>query len=447
MTQYYYSFQVFVFGGIIILIMSNIKFISYLFIFLSFLSFQLKVDAEEIVQKQLDELNNLPSVEISNLLLDKNVYMVGDNIYGSFSIKNDRDYLLSNLKYTLSLVSDYDKDEIPYIVYDIKSFGPEILNKSEIKDINFIYSLPDVFYGNKDYGIRLKVYTGAGSLLGWVDSFIKINKKAEGFDVNNLFLIKNSYIKVDEKEFKLQEGPTIRDDRRADLHIVINNLSKNKITLFPEIKIYDRTISGDLINTFNPDIFELLPNKDNDISINLNKFIYKPGVYEGILNLKDNNGNNLLPIILFRYIVYGNIVTIQGISIDKDQISKNKEVNLNVLYTGSPVDIVTGDVYKNNFLKTSIVLKDDNNKVFAKYDGDINYSNGISVDIPLRILSSVKSANVEIKVFNDKGEIITQYKDRLGDLPSNNTVYFYILFILILVVTFFASSFLIKRIS
>lgn len=426
--------------------MSRIKYLFYLFICLSFFSFQIKVDAEEVAQKQLDELNNLPSVEVSNLLLSKNIYEVGEDIYGSFSIKNDRDYLLSNLKYTLSLVSDYDKDEIPYVVYDIKSFGLEILDKSEIKDINFIYNLPDVFYGNKDYGIRLKVYTGAGALLGWSDSFIEIKKNAENIDVSNLFLIKNSYIKVDENEFKLQEGPTIRDDRKADLHIVINNISKEKVTIFPEVKIYNRTISGDLINTFNPDFFELLINKDNDLSINLNKFIYKPGVYEGILNLKDSNGNNLLPIILFRYIVYGNIVTIQGVSIDKDQILKNKEVNLKVLYTGSPVDITTGDIYKNNVLKTSILLKDNKSKVFAEYNGNIDYSNGISKDISLKILSRVNSANIEIKIFNDKGEVISQYEDNFGDLKGNNAVYIYISFILILIVTIFASSFLIKKI-
>ena len=404
------------------------KYINYkiakTFLFLFCLSFFNTTIAEGIVslsQDQLNQLNNLPSVEVSQILLSKGEYKTGEEVYGSFSIKNDKKYILSNFKYTISLVGDYNKDGIAGVVYDSKSFGPEILGASEKKDINFIYKLSDTFFGEKDYGIEVRVYTGAGVILGWVDKTVKIIPGSKESSLKENFIIKNSYIDVSGSKFGLQEGPTITEERDASLHVVINNLTDKTVEVFPEIEIYNRSVSGELVGTFNPNKENLLSKKDNDIKIDFKKFIYKPGVYEGEVFLKNIDGKDISPTILFRYIIIGDTATIQGVTLDSTQILKNKVINLYLSYTGSPFDITTGKVFEQPPMDTKISLSDNKGNIFAKYEGKIDYNNGTSIKIPLTILSSADSININIDVYNSSGEIITSYKTNMneGDKEMN----------------------------
>ena len=118
---------------------------------------------------------------------------------------------------------------------------------------------------------------------------------------------------------------------------------------------------------------------------------------------------------MFRYIIIGDTATIQGVTLDSTQILKNKVINLYLSYTGSPFDITTGKVFEQPPMDTKISLSDNKGNIFAKYEGKIDYNNGTSIKIPLTILSSADSININIDVYNSSGEIITSYKTNMNE--------------------------------
>ena len=358
----------------------------------------------KLTQEQLDELNNAPSIEVSDFLINKKEYKAGENVYGSFVVKNDRGYLLSNLKYTVSLVGGYDENNIAYTYYDTKSFGPENLSASGTREIGFTYALPVMQEKSDGYGIKLKVFTSGGNLLGWADQKISILSgpvlvslsKSESSELD----LKDSYITVDKNKFGLQEGPTIKTGETGSLVVVVNNPSSEVVKNTPEIKIYNRTVSGDLLKTFVFDEVKFLSKKDNEIKLKFDDLIKKPGVYEGVVSFKDISGAKILPDVSFRYIVFGNIVTIQGVTLDNYGFKKGDLVNMKVNYSGSTFDITSGEVYKQSPMNTKINLTDSKGNIFSSYEGKIDYSNGTSIKIPLKILSSADFINVQVSVYD-----------------------------------------------
>ncbi|MEI8123838.1 MAG: hypothetical protein WCG60_01570, partial [bacterium] len=176
-------------------------------------------------QAELDELNNMPSVQTYNFKLDKAIYKAGDTVKGTFFIKNDRAYNLPDLKYTVSLAGEYDKRTgLPAMVYDSKSFGPVFLAGSEeSKEVSFSYKLPESYAGD-NFGIQIKTFTNAGIPLGWNSVLIKIN------GVSGVLKIDSAYVEVDGKKFSLQEGPTIKEGKKGETHIFVSNPLKKSVS-------------------------------------------------------------------------------------------------------------------------------------------------------------------------------------------------------------------------
>ena len=391
---------------------------------------------------ELAELNNMPSVQTYDFKLDKAVYEAGDTVRGTFFIKNNRSYNLPDLKYTVSLAGTYDKRTgLPAMIYDSKPFGPVFLAGSEVgKEVSFSYALP-VSYAGDDFGIEIKTFTNAGLPLGWNDSLIKIN------GISKALKIDSAFVEVDGKKFGLQDGPSIRDGKEAEVHIVVSNPLKENAVVSGKINIYSRTITGKLLGTYSTALIEIKPGKTQEIVLDLNKYISDPGVYEGSFVLLDEEGVAVSQEIKFRYIMFGNIVTIQRVVADKELVAKGEVVNINISYTGSPFDITNGEMSSQKPMNTKIVLSDLEDNAIANYEGLIDYNNGTSISIPLTALQNADYIKIGLAVYDDAGKIVASYNSVLSDTtkerPSNNN---WIMIIAVIIIVLFLAVFLFCRV-
>ncbi len=399
-------------------------------------------------QAELDELNNMPSVQTYNFKLDKAIYKAGDTVKGTFFIKNDRAYNLPDLKYTVSLAGEYDKRTgLPAMVYDSKSFGPVFLAGSEeSKEVSFSYKLPESYAGD-NFGIQIKTFTNAGIPLGWNSVLIKIN------GVSGVLKIDSAYVEVDGKKFSLQEGPTIKEGKKGETHIFVSNPLKKSVSVSGKINIYNRTITGKLLGTYNTEFFEIKSGEKQEFVLDLNKYISEPGVYEGFFIILDKENVTRAQEIKFRYIIWGNIVTIQKVVADKEFVNRGEIVNLDISYTGSPFDITNGETPDQKPMNTKIVLSDLKDNVVANYEGLIDYNKGASVKIPLTATKNADYIKIGLTVYDESGKVVTSYNSVLSDTTkervhdSNNWSIIVLLIVIILaVITFVFRGSIKKRI-
>ncbi|MCX6717848.1 MAG: InlB B-repeat-containing protein, partial [Candidatus Taylorbacteria bacterium] len=397
-------------------------------------------------QAELDELNNMPSVQTYNFKLDKAIYKAGDTVKGTFFIKNDRNYNLPDLKYTVSLAGEYDKRTgLPAMVYDSKSFGPVFLAGSEeSKEVNFSYTLPEAYAGD-NFGIQIKTFTNAGIPLGWNSVLIKIN------GVSGVLKIDSAYIEVDGQKFSLQEGPTIKEEKKGEVHIFVSNPLKESVSVSGKINIYNRTITGKILGTYNTEFIEIKSGGKQEFVLDLNKYISEPGVYEGSFIILDKDNVVRAQEIKFRYIIWGNIVTIQKVVADKEFINRGEIVNLDISYTGSPFDITNGEVPEQKPMNTKIVLSDLKENVVANYEGLIDYNKGTSIKIPLIATKNADYIKIGLTVYDDSGKVVTSYNSVLSDTTkervqdSNNWSMIVLLIVIILALTAFVFRGSIKK--
>ena len=175
--------------------MKSIKIFTFsLFVFSLFLispSFTNAVSSPALIKltsEQLAEMNNMPSIEINNITLPKNIYSQGEEIVGTFTLKNDKDYNLPDLKYKISLTGDY-KNGLAGVAYDSKFYGPVFLKASESKEVKFSYLLPENVAG-KDLAIQIQFYTSSGLPLSWSDKFIEITGETSILNILNSYILK-----------------------------------------------------------------------------------------------------------------------------------------------------------------------------------------------------------------------------------------------------------------
>lgn len=382
----------------------------------------------KLTQEQLAEINNMPSVEINNIYLPKSVYSSGEEISGTFILKNDRDYNLPDLKYKISLTGNY-KNGLAGIIYDSKFYGPVFLKATESKEVKFSYLLPSNVAG-KDLAIQIQFYTVSGLPLAWSDKFLEVTGET------SMLSVLNSYIGIGEKKYTLQAGPTLSSDKKGILYIEINNPFDKVQTLFPEVKIYDRAVSGKNLENLKLDEITIAPKTTKVFEWEIS-YLPKPGVYEASVDFFNDSGSKIVPTTLARYIVGGQIATIQYVYFDKNSLTKGENYNLKVAYSGTPVNIDLASSENENLLNLSVIVSNENNKKVSEYANKIDFNKGSSITIPLVASVSAQKLLLNIKVTDDNGNIITSYSNEINDnsvLENNNKIILYVVIILLAII-------------
>jgi hypothetical protein len=381
---------------------------------------------------------NTISLSISSFLLDKTTYNTGEKVKGEFILVNTKDQPVSNIKYSISLKSDFNK-QMGYFekTYDVLSYSNIFIDGLEKKTISFEYNIPDI-YIKKDCAVEARVFSDTGLPLSTYTKKIKINGN------DSLFNIIDSYIDIDGEKFFLQAGPSIRESREGTIKLKISDLKEDMI-VFPKINVFDRSITGKLLKEEKVEEIKLKSNIINDIKINFTDIIKTPGVYEAELVLLDQNNKQLSEKIFFRYIVYGDIVTIQNVNTDSKEFKKGDTLNLNIYYTGSPYDLITGEIPKQSIKRTDITLKNYFGLEVSKVSEDIDYSGEGKIIVPMTLRRTADFLSANIKIYNDNGQILFNYKVDLSNREKNNFYPNIIIIIITLLLVIFSVLFIGKK--
>ncbi|HAO64925.1 TPA: hypothetical protein DCQ44_03010, partial [Candidatus Taylorbacteria bacterium] len=209
--------------------------------------------------------------------------------------------------------------------------GGEIVNK------NFTYVLSKPV-ADKNVGLEIQLVSKTGQPLAWNDAHFTLTGSSTPFiTVNGVSLqigSSSTYIFP-------HSGPTIAKGQTINVIAGIKNPSSSSITLTPRIRVYDRIITGKPLYEKNGDSVVLAGNKTISVSNALPTFNYKPGVYVGTLDFIGSDGKVQSQLSDFRYIVGGDIATIQSIDISPEKVTAGQSVTVTVLYSGSPIDVQT----------------------------------------------------------------------------------------------------------
>jgi hypothetical protein len=137
-------------------------------------------------------------------------------------------------------------------------------------------------------------------------------------------------------------------------------------------------------------------------------------VYVGEISFLDNNKVQRAPKIEFRYIVGGDIVTINSVTSDKTSISAGDVLNVVVNYSGSPVDVMTGKISGTSGpADFNIKVFNQNDQAVAEFSDKTDFNKGSSKLITLNALKNAKALRAEITV-SKNGKALASYKTTLS---------------------------------
>jgi hypothetical protein len=356
----------------------------------------LSVIPSEILAQSLTQRAN---IIIGNVNLNKEIYNSGETINGSFELINTSNVNASNIQYTVSLVGDFDENGIATTLYDKQKSNENFFIAGNNKiSTNFNYPIPETISG-ENLSIEIQAWDGAGVPHGWGNKNIDVQGQG-GF-----ISVSDAYIFYDDIEYTLQHGVTLSKD--AVLTVDFEDLGIETV-IFPNLKIYNRSIvSGDLISDQKLSDLEIISGQQNTLTYNINPN-QDSGVYEGLIEFINSNGQKISNDIAFRYIIPGQASTIQSVHSDKQSLKKGDSFNVKVQIIGAP--------YSMNF------------ETEGFRDGSDNPDESLlnSVDF---------SARLEVKIKNSIGQIIAEGSqivkynenplvsfDFISNLDSNNFI-------------------------
>ncbi len=279
-------------------------------------------------------------ISVTDIRLDKDQFKAGDIVTGTVTLLNKDSVDQNDVYLETALVGDYSKVQgrygLPDSVYDIKTSGPFKAISGEYSKIKFSYQTP-ISVGGKGLGIEIHARSASGITYGWKDALLK-----EVLGGKQLLSIQDSYINIDGEKHIPESGPMVGGTSTINFHLVVKNPTNNSVTITPKIDVHNRLISGTLIKEYSDTAvtiksgadyeFVFEPYKNNDI----------PGVYVQAISLVDGSGTVTSVPTQFRYILPGDIATIQEVKFDQKSVDDGDVVNVNVFYSGSPLDILTG---------------------------------------------------------------------------------------------------------
>ena len=362
------------------------------------------------------QVMNLPGIYVKNLSLDKSIYNAGGTVKGTFTLSNIENYAVSNIYYNILLMGNY-KNTVPSIQYDRTDLiGPINLSAGEKKTIVFSYSIPNGLNGN-GFGIQVHAAMQNGTGLGWSDSMINV-VGGGGF-----LKFSQGYLEVGKDKFGLQDGPMIYKDGKAYLNVTFSNTSIDVVSAIPNIKIFNRSENGELLKEFSQDKITIKVGGSVSLKIELPTFNFDPKVYVGKLDLTNSKGDKVAPTTDFRYIVFGDIVTVNQVMIDKESVRKGESVMVTVYYSGAPFDVVNGKRATSTPVDLSINIFNEGNKLVGSYAGkeDFNAKNKSILNISAK--EDAKTLRVEVTASRD-GKVLTKYGTMFtGDLGKKKETF------------------------
>jgi len=352
------------------------------------------------------EMVTLPGIYVENLILDKEEYKAGDTVKGTFTLLNSETTAIPNIYYLVLLMGDYE-NTIPQTQYDrTEMTGPFNLSPGEKRTVEFTYTIPKAISG-EGLGIQVHLSMQNGAGLGWSDKMVKITG-GTGF-----LQATSAHIEVGTNGFGLQEGPMVYEGDKAYLFATFKNNTTGVIEVTPTIKIQNRSDVGEILKEFTENTMTVKPKTSVDLKIELPIFDYTPRVYVGKLEMLDTTKNAVAPALDFRYIIFGDIVTINNLTSDKESIGTGDILTLKLDYSGAPFDILTGKVASSTPADLNVKIFNQKDKLVAEYSDKTDFNVEYKKVITISAERNALALRAEVLVSRD-GKTITEYKATLS---------------------------------
>ncbi len=272
-----------------------------------------------------------PNIYVTGLYVQESKVREGAVVQGAFRLENKDGVTYSGLKYSL-LLSRYIDIGIPGETLDDKTFGPITLGPKESKLVSFSYTLPKGVAGD-DLGIRIRVVTDSGLKLAWDDEqFQVVGEKIASLSVSDSSVIVNG------EKYDVEEGPTAYPSDTASYVATISNPGNAAVNLIPTVSLYKKDLSGKFVTKTTVPAVKIGAKSQGQFIFTL-PLNLDPEIYVGKVTFADEKGVARVSLASFRYIIGGDIVTIQNMKSDVVSAASGQLVTLTIDYTGSPVDI------------------------------------------------------------------------------------------------------------
>jgi hypothetical protein len=344
-------------------------------------------------------------VYVENITLNASDFKPGDTVRGQFTLFNNTNKVVSNVFYDVRLGSDYDESGLPGNFYATESFGPISLAPGEKRIMEFSHKLPVNISGQ--VGLRVKAYLQSGNPLGFADSRFVISGQTKAVSIDK------NYIKVKNRTFSLGEGPTLSSGVTGQLYASVIVPAGFK-SLTPKIAIFDRSVYGDIMTeTALPSINLASVATTSTIVFDLPKFENNAGVYVGMLKIYDEASNQVSPDVTFRYIVSGDILTINSVSSDQLSVGREAPFAITLNYSGSPENIVERTTSAVKEYDLTVKVSNEDGDAVASYYGKISDPGASAVaSYKFIALASAKTLSVSV-VVKSADQVLANYNTSL----------------------------------
>jgi PKD repeat protein len=279
----------------------------------------------------------VPEIYILDLKLNKTEFSQGETVTGSFKIQSGENKVVSDLIYSVSLVSkepieqQFGSSTIKKIVRVDEQRNTEkfIIYPNETIEKNFTYKLPPNLAG--EYRLEVVIYQGTGDLVAFRGVDIKIQGES------NFVLLRDEVVLKGDQELVAEAGmhfsPEELNRYSPKAKFVAENKTNKKIVAIPQVSIYKREAVSTKLSEFQGKEIKLNPGETKTIVLDL-PLLKEPNVYVAEIYLLDQQKNKISNSIYPRWIVAGLNAEVLSVTTDKPSYKKGEEINLEVSFIG-----------------------------------------------------------------------------------------------------------------
>jgi hypothetical protein len=363
-----------------------------------------QTDGQVVEQSVKDFYKAYPEVYIDNITLDKETYVAGQTISGTYIMRNAKDMTVSKVATELSIGTNYENGVYGELFGTIK--GAFIsLKPFESREVKFTYTIPQALGGN-NFGLNVRAVLDTGIYLGWDDAMITIT------DLKPAATVTQSALTVGEKVYPLQAGPTLEANAKPSLGITLTNTNNTSLTITPQVDIID-FVTGEKLTTLKDTQLILAAGQKKEITIALPMFDGKAGIYSGKIYFVDSQGALASAHTPFRYVIGGDIAHITGLSADKDVVTKGETVTVSMNYSGAPRDVETFAQTASTNADLTLRVYNERNKIIAVTKRTMDFNQGSVLQIPVVASGDAKALFAEVVAMKD-GKELAHYASALS---------------------------------
>jgi len=393
---------------------------------------------------------NAPQLQVYviNLTLDKSTYTAGDTINGTTTLFNNSSVNIPSADYDFILAGGYGPTGVPTEIYDKTTPVQFFIGAGQKKTVTFSYVIPSNLSGS-NFGIRAETMIG-GSVVGWDDATFSISSSANAQSGSLNILSAN--LVASSTYYGAEEGPTVSAEDNTHLVLTLQNPGTADLTVTPQVSVYSQNIdNGTSVLSFALPSLTVTNGATSSLNVPIDVSGLKPGVYEGQLALVDGNNQNIAPLIPFRFIVRGAIVTIHSVVSPSTSVYKGDPFTVSAYITGTPFEVSDNYQYIVKGATLSLQVFNENNTLVASTSFQSDIGPELNHTFNLIAANDAKSLSAALTVYDSNGVVLASYQTDLSGNGSNTNTSFFNsldfeliigLLVLILVVSF---AFLFKR--